>query len=285
MTLPFAATSPSRLPLRALPPRLQRSEGTARIAFKCVGGAARLDRLHQSGCAKARFPNVAAPGPPEAVLINTAGGLTGGDRLSSEIALAPGCRAVATTQACEKIYRASSGEARIETRLILGEGARLDWLPQEAILFNGARLARRLEADLAAGSELLLAEAVVFGRTARGEKLGSGLFADRWRIRRAGRLVFAEDLRFDWTGGDPLARPAILAGGAALATILLLSDEPDRHIGKLRAIVGEAGGVSAWNGKLLARIVAADGAALRAVLIPALAVLREGARLPVAWRI
>lgn len=284
MTLPFAATSPSEFSADA-PPRMQRSEGAARIAFKFERSGTRLERLFQSGAAKIRLPLVEAGEPPQAVLINTAGGLTGGDRMSSEATLGPGCHAVVTTQACEKIYRASSGSAEIATSLSIAEGARLDWLPQETILFDGARLARRLEADLGPGAELLLVEATIFGRAAHGESLRSGLFTDRWRIRREGRLVFADDLRFDWSDPDLLQRPAVLGGAAAMATLLFVTDEPARHLAALREIVGVHGGVSAWNGKLLARIAAPTGVALRHILIPALATLRDGASLPKFWRI
>jgi urease accessory protein len=284
MTLPFAATSPSE-PRANVPPRLQRSEGAARIAFKFERGGTRLNRLFQSGAAKVRLPLVEAGEPPQAVMINTAGGLTGGDRMSAEVTVGAGCRAIVTSQACEKIYRASSGNAEIATSLTVGEGARLDWLPQETILFDGARLTRRLDADLAPGAELLLVEATIFGRSARGESVCSGLFADRWRIRRDGRLLFADDLRFDWTDASLLNRPAVLSGAAAMATILFVTEEPARHLAALREIVGKNGGASAWNGKLLVRITAETGLALRHTLIPALATLRDGAGLPKFWRI
>jgi len=289
MTLPFAAISRSEPPPEptegTASPRLERTAGAARIAFKRTGGATVLDRLHQSGAFKVRFPHRPAEDPPEAVLINTAGGLTGGDRMSVELRLDAGCRAVSTTQACEKIYRATVGAAEVRTSLSLAAGARLDWLPQETILFDRARLSRRLDADLAEGATLLVVEATIFGRIARGERIRAGLFRDRWRIRRRGRLIFAEDLRFDWSDAEILSSPAVLACNGAMATILLVSEEPELHLNAARDIVGESGGVSAWDGKLVARIAAPDGISLRRVLIPLLAALRDGAPLPKLWRI
>jgi urease accessory protein len=285
MTLPFAVTSPSDPVVGTAAPRLQRTRGEARIAFKRVGRATRLERLHQSGAAKLRLPRVAPGAPPEAVLINTAGGLTGGDRMSTEVAVGAACRAALTTQACEKVYRSPEGVAEVAARLTIGEGGRLDWLPQETILFDGAGLSRRLEADLAPGASLLVVESVIFGRAARGERVQSGLFTDRWRIRRHGRLVFADDLRFDWAHADLLGRPAVLAGAGAMATILLVADEPERHLEALRGIIGDSGGVSMFNGKALARIVTEDGAALRRVLMPGLIELLDGAALPKNWQI
>jgi urease accessory protein len=284
MTLPFAATSPSE-PLPAPPSaRLQRTEGTSRISFKFERGATRLDRLHQSGASKIRLPHVFGHDPPQAVLINTAGGLTGGDRLSIDATVGSGCRAIMTTQACEKIYRSSEGTAQVDTKLTVARGARLDWLPQETILFDGARLARRLEADVAPGARLLLVEATIFGRSARGERVRSGLFKDRWRIKQGTHLLFADDLRFDFSDESLMSRPAILADGSAMATVLLVTDNPAKLLDAVRAIIGDHGGASAWDGKLVARIVADHGAALRRVLVPALGALLDGATLPRIWR-
>lgn len=283
MNKPFVVISPSEVLPPAPPRRLQRTRGSARLSFKSLDGETRLDRLFQSGAAKIRLPNIARREPRQAVLINSAGGLTGGDRLAHTVELGAGARAIVTTQACEKIYRSAGGDAEIATALKLDARARLDWLPQETILFDGARLSRRLEAELADDAILLIAEAVIFGRAASGETLKSGLFRDHWRIRRQGRLVFGDDLRFDWAGGGMLHRPAVLGGGAAMATILLIAPEPERHLETLRTIVGKGGGASAWDGKLLARIVAGDGASLRRVLVPVLRELLDGAALPRIW--
>jgi urease accessory protein len=266
-------------------PRLQRTEGTATVRLDAFGTHTRTVRLHQSGAAKLRFPKPEPGEPLQAVLINTAGGLTGGDRMAWSVEIYGSGRAVLTTQACEKVYRSAAGNAEVETRLTIEEGARLDWLPQETILFDGARLKRRLDVDLAEGATLLAVESTLFGRTARGETMRSGFFADRWRVRREGRLIFADDLRFDWADARLLDRPAVLAGGAAAATVLFVSGQPERHLGALRDIIGDLGGASAWNGKLLARIVAEGGAALRRVLVPALVELLDGAALPKIWLI
>ena len=285
MTLPFAAISPSEPTDRALPAC---SGARARRASRSSSSAAatRLDRLFQSGAAKVRLPLVAAGEPPQAVLINTAGGLTGGDRMSAEVTLGADCRAVVTTQACEKIYRAASAAPRSARGSTVGEGARLDWLPQETILFDGARLARRLEVDLAPGAELLLVEATIFGRSARGETVRSGLFADRWRIRRQGGLIFADDLRFDWADADLLSRPAVLAGAAAMATILFVDRRPGATPRAApRASSARPAASAPGTASSLARMAAKTGAALRQTLIPALATLRDGASLPKFWRI
>jgi urease accessory protein len=264
---------------------MQRASGTARIRQKSGGAFGTLDRLYQEGAAKVRFPRPEPGAPPEAVLINTAGGLTGGDRFAYEIKLGAGCRLTATTQACEKVYRSLGADAELAVRLGAGPGARIDWVPQETILFHGGRLVRRVEADLAADAVLLAVEAAIFGRTAMGEAVAAGRFRDRWRIRRDGRLIFADELHFDWADARLLARPAVLAGQAAMATLLLAAPDADRKLDSLRAILGAAGGASAWDGKLLARIAAPDGQALRRTLVPAISHLLAGAPLPRVWQI
>ena len=271
-------------------PALQRAAGVGRIAVKAEAGVTRLARLYQEGCGKIRLPTDRAAAGLEAVLINTSGGLTGGDRMSWRAEAQDGARLTLTTQACEKIYRArpsvgQEGRAEVAVSLEVAEGARIDWLPQETILFDGAALARTLEADLAPGARLLAVEAVVLGRTAMGERVRAGLLRDRWRIRREGRLVFADDLRFEGPIAEVAALAPTLAGGKAFASLLLVADDAERRLGPVRAAIGAAGAASAFDGKLFARIVAADGLSLRRALLPAIAALRDGEPCPRVWRL
>jgi urease accessory protein len=282
MTMPSAVISWSDALSRG--GRLQRADGAASVSFDQRQGMTRLARLHQRGCAKIRLPKVAVGEPPNAVLINTAGGLTGGDRMQVAVAAEEGCRAIVTTQACERVYRSAGGAASVETHLAVGPGGRIDWLPQETILFDGSALVRRLDVDLAPGARLLACESLLFGRAAMQETMRAFSVHERWRIRRDGRLLFADDLRFGDADAALLGDPAILGGAGAMATILLVYEDAERCLEPVRAAIGTAGGASAWNGKLLARLTAADGMALRAALIPALATLLDGAALPQAWR-
>ena len=207
---------------------MQRAEGRVRLAFHAKAGATRIETLFQEGCAKARLPSPLRNAAPEAILINTAGGLAGGDRLATEIELAAGASAVATTQACERVYRSTGPAVTVSARLRLSGGARLAWLPQETILFDGCRLERSLEADLDGNAELLAVEAFLFGRMAMGETVRSGGLHDRWRIRREGRLIFADDLRIEGRIAGQIERAAVLDGNAALATVLYAGPDPER---------------------------------------------------------
>jgi urease accessory protein len=230
-----------------------------------------------------RFPN-ATPDALEAVIVNTGGGMTGGDRFTLRLEVGAGASLVAGTAAAEKIYRSTGPDTEMDVRLTLGEGAKLAWLPQETILFDRARIARRIEVELAADARLLLAEAVVFGRTAMGEAMAEGCFTDRRRVRRAGRLIHAEGVRLDGAVAAMLAEPAVAAGGVAAATVLLAPGD-DAAVAVVRGAGqdyrGEVG-VSAWNGIALARLCAADGATLRHDLALVLRALR-GKPLPRSW--
>ena len=272
--------------LTAEPLSSQRVDAEAELVVGVVAGRTRLRRLHQQGAAKIRLPRLGRD-PLEAVLINTAGGLTGGDRLAWRVALGEGSTAVVTTQASEKVYRAASGQAEIDVRLDVAAGAALAWLPQETILFDRSALSRRLEVDLAPGARLLLAETTIFGRTAMGETVRQGLFRDRWRIRSGDRLVHAEDFAVGPEAAVSLASKASLAGDAAMATVLLIASDLEALVEPARRVIGEDGGVSAWSvggtGKLLARLHAPDGYLLRKRLMPLLALLNDEAPLPKAW--
>jgi urease accessory protein len=275
--MPDAAGAP---PVHAT--RLQRLEGRVVFAVKAdADGVTRLDRLYQSGSARLRLPK--GPGV-EGVLINTGGGLTGGDVLETEVIVAAGAHATVTTQAAEKIYRASAGEARVLNRLAVA--GRLDWLPQETILFDGARLHRRLAVEMDEGATLLVAEATVFGRTARGERVTGGLFRDEWRIRRGGRLVYADAARLAGDIDAQLARAAVAGGGRAVAACLYAAPDAEARVDAVRDLLrgdGVRAGASAWNGLLALRLVAPDGQALLRAWAPVIEFLR-GMPVPRVWR-
>lgn len=263
-----------------------RATGHIALSVAASAGRTRRTRVHEDGSLRVRFPNAAAQAL-EAVIVNTGGGMTGGDRFTVEIALGEGASLIAGTAAAEKIYRSTGPDAEMKVRLDLADGARLAWLPQETILFDRARLARRIDVDLSERASLLMAEAVVFGRSAMGEAVSQGFLADRWRVRRGGRLVFAESARLDGAIAAKLAEPAASAGGVAIATVLVAPAD-DGRLAAVRALsehfnsgfLGEVG-ISAWNGIAVARLCAKDGAALRHDLIAVLAAL--GAQVPRLW--
>jgi len=256
-----------------------RARGAIVLAVAATDGVTRRTRVHESGSLRVRFPNT--HDGLEAVIVNTGGGMTGGDDFAVEIDVAAEARLVAGTAAAEKIYRSTGPDTAMNVRLSVGANARLAWLPQETILFDRARLKRRIDVDLAEGASLIMAEAVLFGRAAMGEAMREGSWADTWRLRRGGRLVFAENVRLDGDMTARLARPASANGGIALATVLIApADEARLDAVHALDFAGEAG-ISAWNGIAVARLVARDGAALRRDLVAVLAGL--GQSVPRLW--
>jgi urease accessory protein len=241
-----------------------RAVGRVELAVKMHEGVTRRARVHEAGSLRVRCPNTTS-GEMEAVILNTAGGVAGGDTLNLAIAVGEGARLVVTTAAAEKVYRTLGPDATIDVKLAVGPSATLAWLPQETILFDRARLARSIEVELAADARLMLAEAIVFGRSGMGETIEEGAFTDRWRVRRAGRLIYAESVRLDGAIAAKLAEAAVAKGGIAVATVLVVPGD-DATVAAIRGredrYIDEVG-ASAWNGVAAARLCAKDGAALR----------------------
>ena len=265
--------------------RAQRAEGRGHLRAKTLDGRTRLAELFQEGAAKIRLPDT-FDRSMEAVIINTAGGLTGGDRMRWSVEAGPGTHVNVTTQACEKIYKAAAGVAEVDVRLRADAGSRIDWLPQETILFDRASLFRKLDVDLHETAEFLAVEAVLMGRKAMGEAMRAGLFHDRWRIRRAGTLIHAEELHLEGEIDALSRRPAVLGAHVAFATLLYAGPAAEALLPQVRPLLaGAMGGASHWRGKLVVRLTAADGFALRKILIPVISALRYGAPVPKVWNL
>jgi urease accessory protein len=260
-----------------------RAQGSVRFDVHQVDGVTRRHRLHESGALRVRFPSPEAAGL-SAVFLNTAGGIAGGDCFGIDISTGEGSRLVVTTAAAEKVYRAQGPAAELNIALKLAASSHLAWLPQETILFDRARMVRRIDIDLAESASLLLCEIVVFGRAAMAERMRQGEFVDRWRMRRGGRLVWAETVRLDGDVGERLGKAAVAGGGVAIGTALIVPGDQalvERMRGAAEAFGGEVG-ISCWNGFAMARFCAQDAARLRADMMAVLG-RAGGPALPRLW--
>lgn len=258
---------------------MQRAKGRAEVGF----GARGLKHLYQSGCSKILLPKTFQP-TNEAVFINTSGGATAGDRLHYSARVEDGARLDVTTQAAERIYRATTGEAEITNTLILGEHCHMDWVPQETILFEGSALKRRLNVTMAESASLLAVESLVLGRRAMGETLHTASLSDQWRIRRGSRLIYADALRFD-APDTQTQSAASLNGHRALATIVIVAPDAEDRLQFARSLLplpDVEAAASAWNGILTLRFLAPDAQPLRKALISFLTQFR-GRDLPRVW--
>ena len=260
------------------------SSSVLAATFAARAGRTAIDRLREGGALRLRQSRAAAC---EALIVNTGGGIVGGDQLTLDITLAAGATVTMTSVAAEKIYRSAGPAASIETRLTLGRGARLDWLPQETILFDGARLARRFTVEMAADATLLAAETMVFGRLASDETSIDGALRDGWRVRRGGALIFADETRLDGAIGATLDRPALGGGARAAALVLLVAPQAESLVEAARAAIEPLrptveGGASARDRLLAVRLLSRDPERLRAAVVAVLGPLRA-MPLPRAW--
>ena len=261
-----------------------RAKGGVTLSSKRRGSASVIDGLHQSGCLRLLFPRGGSA--LDAVLINTSGGVTGGDSITIEATVGAGSEMTLTTQAAERAYRAQPGQiGQIATRLDVQASGSLNWLPQEILLFNGSNLQRSLNVSLVGDAKALLVEPVVFGRAAMGETLTDTHFRDRISVTRDGQPVYRDGVALDGNVAAQLARPAIGQGMIAMANIVYAAPDAHTRLPAVRALLPATGGASLLAEDLLVgRIMAADSYLLRCTLIPIIERL-SGAAVPRTWRL
>lgn len=249
------------------------------------GDQSRLKDLRQQGSYRAIFPRPAKD-EIEAVIINTAGGITGGDKFSTEVTSNSHAKISVTTQAAERIYRASNAIAgSMQTRLKVKSNAQLYWLPQETILFEGSRLCRRLEVEVARDAKFLMVEPLVFGREASGEILQQCSLDDRVCITTEGTPIYVDRVKLDGDIAFILKRPAVAAGAGAMASIVLVDQMAKAMIDGVRAVLPSSGGASLLADNILViRLLCSDSFALRTALLPILTHLTHNA-VPKNWRL
>lgn len=260
-----------------------RAVGAVKFDVHVKDGATRRRELHEAGSLRVRFPSPEQQGL-SAVFVNTAGGIAGGDRFDIDIAAETGAHLTVTTAAAEKVYRSYGPDAEVNIALRAGADARFAWLPQETILFDQARVVRRIDIDLVQGASLLLCEIVVFGRAAMGERMTRGSFTDRWRMRIGDKLAFAETIRLDGNIAGKLGSRAVANGGVAVGIALIVPGDEAvvERIRKMSGAFGAEVGVSAWNGFAMARFCAQDAARLRADMMKVLGCVSPSG-LPRLW--
>ena len=280
----FRSEPPARGVATALAP--VRVRGGIAAHFVSDSGRTTVASLSERGGYRLARPSTFAP-HLEALQVNTGGGVVGGDRVAFDFAVGAGADVVVSTSSAERIYRSDGATAELGVKLSLEAGARLDWLPQQTIVVAGARVRRRIEVDVAAGSQFVMAEMLTFGRPASEETRSPAAIADHWRVRRDGRLVFAEALALDGAYADVLARPAVANGARASALILCVApDAPDRLDRVRLALEGAPcdAAASTWNGLLVVRALAARPQQLIAGVTRAIEAL-TGRLLPRVWSI
>jgi urease accessory protein len=272
----------------------QRVDGAARLELRrSDDGRTRLADLFQRAPCRVLLPTAEVDEPALAVLLTTCGGLTGGDRTAVTVIVGPHGSATVTTQAAEKIYRAldCDGEARMDFELRIGEGAWVEWLAQETILFEGSRLRRSLRVDIAGSGRLIALESMVFGRTGMGERFDTGLVHDAWEVRREGRLVWVDAMRLEGDIAGQRAAPFGLGTCVAYSTLLYVAPDAAQQIDAVRSTLascGNLGAATVLDGVLIVRALAERAHELRSAMMKVACTLRREAgrwpaRLPRLW--
>lgn len=252
------------------------------LSSKSIGQNSGIDTLRTEGSMKALFPRA---NDVSAIMINTSGGLTGGDQFQINATAGQDSQMTLTTQAAERAYRSALGVAQMHGALTVEANARLNWLPQELILFDGCALNRSLTADLSGTAELLLVEPVVFGRFAMNEVVQSGSFQDRIEISRDGRPIYFDAMALQGDMAQHLKGRARAAGMGAMASVVLASPKAQSQLSAVRSLLPDTGGASLLAEDLLVlRLVAQDSFTLRTSLLPILDRL-TGDALPTSWRL
>lgn len=256
---------PAGLPAPDLP-AVVRVDARLKLHVDFHGGATRLTERHEAGAFRFRFPR-AHGRAPEAILVNIAGGLAGGDRVTSDIAVGEGASLAVSSAAAERIYRSAGEATRIAMMLDVAAGGTAVWLPQETILHDGARADRRFTITLAEGASLVFGEMLFFGRRASGEGYGRGHLRESWRVRQAGRLILADETRLGGDFSTDILRAAALGGHVALATLLFADANAGEHLDALRALLPDEPdiecGASDLGGLVLIRFASSNAARLR----------------------
>jgi urease accessory protein len=260
----------------------QRARGVGDLGVVHQDGKTSIKLLYQEGCAKIRVPK-SHSSALEAVMINTSGGMTGGDTLNWTFTAAQNTNLSVTTQACERVYKSSHGVANMNVNLNVQADASLHWLPQETILFDQCGLKREINVNIESGCELLMAEPLVFGRQAMGENQINGSLHDRWRIHCDGQLIHAEDFKLEGNMTERLENPFVTNGHIACATVLFIAPRAEGVLQEAKSLLQDVGAVSFWNGKLLARIIAPSSYELRQAMYPLIQLLRDGKTMPKIW--
>lgn len=262
-----------------------RAHGTVSLVSKLGRAGSVIDQLYQAGSARCLFPRN-SDATLNAVFLNTSGGITGGDKMVFGATAGAGSTLTVTSQACERAYRSQPQQVgRVRNTLQVHDRARLNWMPQETILFDGSALDRRLDITMHDGASLLMVEPVVFGRAAMGEVLRDSTFKDRIEIRRGSRPIYIDAIRMNGDLAAHLAQAHTANGAGAMASVVFVDQSAALKLDAVRTLLPDSAGVSLLADDILVlRLLAVDSFVLRKSLLPILQVLNN-TEIPRCWMI
>lgn len=269
-------------------------DGTVRAVIGPSDDGTRLLDLYQHEPLKLMWPRVEADESLTGILLNTSGGMVGGDRHQVRIDCLANGHAMITGQAAEKIYRSVGPASIVDVDLKVGREACLEWLPQGTILFDAAMLRRQTTIRREAGGRVLAGEILVLGRLGMGERFRDGFLLDRWRVEDCGKLAWIDALRLDGDLDHLSGSIAGLGGAQALATVLYVAEDAAALLEDARALLPDItpdlrAGATVLGNILLCRWLSPEPHRLRAAVGGFWAAFRSRAlgrpgRLPVLWQ-
>ncbi|WP_223247405.1 urease accessory protein UreD [Sulfuriferula sp. AH1] len=227
------------------------------------------------------------------IVLHPPGGIAGGDTLEIRVVLDRASKALLTSPGAGKWYRSAGAQASQRLNFTLAKGSVLEWLPQETILFDGARARMDMQVELEQGAMFMGWEIVCLGRAAAGERFAHGHLRQTVRINLAGKPVWRE--YGDLAGGAPLLHsPAGLAGCTVMGTLIFAGKTvPVSLLGACRNIAvndhaGEHCGVTALPDVLIARYLGHKSEAAKRYFIALWQLLRpfaagKKASIPRIW--
>ena len=242
--------------------------GQGKVEFCHRDGSTNLSHLYQRDPVRILFPNFSADEIKQGVIVTTSGGMVGGDTISLDLTFGEKTSAMVMAQAAEKIYGSSRYDSFINVDLKAKSMAWAEYLPQETILFDGARLNRTTRIEAATGAQILAGEIIVFGRQGRGESFTSGFLRDAWEVKRDQKLIWADTLLLKNNVSKVINHPTCFDGASVVATVILICDDVESYVGEAQRVLRDncttiRAGASLINGVLVARFIGKDALQLR----------------------
>jgi len=262
----YADSSLSRQPEPAATGKVIVSGG-ARVRFGLEGEKTVLRDLYQADPIRILFPDNPPGELTIGVLTTTSGGLVGGDRIKIDVTAGAGTRCMIMAQAAEKIYRSLGPDCQIDISVLAEDNSWFEWLPQETILHQGARMCRQTGLQLNGSARVLAGEFLVFGRHAMGEKMTSGLVRDGWEVSQDGRRVWSDAFHLDGALDRKIDHPAGLGGATGMANAVYAGPDAADRVDLARSLLTDPQNVrsaaTCVNNVLLVRWLGADVFSLR----------------------
>ncbi len=254
-------------------------QGAIDLKFQVQAEKTILQRSYAHAPLKIQRPFYPEPNICHAVILHSAGGMVGGDRLTYQIGLEPDSQALITTAAAAKIYRSNGAFAQQQISIELGDNAHLEWLPQETIIFDRAQYQQNLRVDLGARATFCGWEIVRLGRSARQETFTHGCWENALEVWQAGKPLWIDRQRItgaQWqssqaSAGHPLLGLLVWLGGAVSAELVAQA--------RLLAPQHEADwGVTVLAAGLVCRYRGSDRQAAQAWFVAVWNLLRQASR-------